>query len=80
MAATVSPGLRANISAAAPATCGEAMDVPDSKMYSPSCCGYVDPMFSPGAPRSTETAPKFEKPARVSLLVVAATQTTLLAV
>src|SRR6476619_3616424 len=62
--------------AAAAATYGAAMLVPDMYVYSE--CQKVDAMSSPGAARSTVLAPKLENDASLSLLVVAATERTLL--
>jgi hypothetical protein len=58
--------------AAAPVTCGVAIEVPLYETYlSP---GKVLRMLTPGAPRSTVLAPKLEKEARRSWSSVAATE------
>src|SRR5262245_2014789 len=61
-------------SAAAPETCGVAIDVP-LKMEKPPL-GTVERMAVPGAPRSTVVAPKLEKEDFASRLSVAATDNT----
>lgn len=65
-------GFLANSSAAAPETCGVAIDVPDFRPY--EVPRTVERMEDPGAPRSTEVSPQFEKLERVSELVVEATE------
>ncbi len=45
-------GFACSSSAAAPATCGEAIEVPLIVAYAPSSSGYVDRMRPPGAPMS----------------------------
>ena len=62
----------ADSKAAAPATCGVAIEVPLSDPY--VLAGSVLKIAVPGAPISTECAPKFEKLASASVLVVAATE------
>src|SRR4029079_11457346 len=47
--ATVQPGCRCSSSAAAPATCGEAMLVPSSNAHEPSWAGTEERMLTPGA-------------------------------
>src|SRR5262245_24412291 len=61
-------------SAAAPATCGVAIEVP-LKLAKPPL-RTVETMAVPGAPRSTLVAPKLEKEDLLSLLSVAATANT----
>src|SRR5829696_802732 len=61
--AGVELGLFALYSAAAPVTCGVAIDVPLIVLYPPPF--QVDRMHTPGAMRST-SVPKFEKSANVS--------------
>jgi len=51
----VVPGLSALYNAAAPVTCGVAIDVPLNDAYVP--LGVVDQIPLPGAPRSTVEAP-----------------------
>ena len=53
--ATVSDGSRAASSAATPAACGAAIDVPSAAAYCEPV--YVEMMFTPGAKRSTVVAP-----------------------
>src|SRR5215471_9127035 len=62
----------ASIRAAAPDTCGAAIDVPTPLPY--EFPGSVDGMLLPGAPMSTVFAPKFEKDASPSFSSVAATE------
>ncbi len=64
-----SPGGR---SAAAPATCGDAIDVPLIVFVAVSLVRQVEAMPEPGANRSRQL-PKLEKLARASVLVVAPT-------
>src|SRR5690606_18967142 len=45
-------GWACRYSAAAPATCGEAIDVPEFDPYAPPSSGSVDQIEPPGAPRS----------------------------
>ena len=66
-------GLRVKITPATPATCGVAIEVPDSVKYPPP--RRVDRTSTPGAAIST-SAFAFENDARVSLRSVAATETT----
>src|SRR2546427_10175417 len=61
-------------SAASPATCGVAIDVPEKKEY--VLFGVVLSTRTPGAPTSTVRAPKLENPAMPSLWSVAATAIT----
>ena len=56
ISAAVKWGYSALYSAAAPKTCGAAIDVPLNAPY-PLEVGSVDMMFSPGAPMSTTVAP-----------------------
>ena len=65
-------GLPARISAAAPATCGAAIEVPLSVAEALSPLMPADWMPSPGANRSTHL-PLLENDARLSPLVLAAT-------
>ena len=65
-------GLCDESSAAAPATCGDAIDVPLFVPY-PVPLNIVLTIPDPGAARSTFTGPKFENPERVSVEVDAAT-------
>jgi hypothetical protein len=50
------------------------MDVPLAERYSPA--GIDDQISLPGAAISTEFPPKFEKPERFPVLVIAATEIT----
>src|SRR3954453_1314705 len=61
--AGMAPGCADLYSAAAPVTCGAAIDVPLRVLNSPS--SHVEVMQTPGAMRST-AGPKFEKSASVS--------------
>src|SRR6266508_3555965 len=45
-------GLACNSSAAAPATCADAIDVPPNVLYAPLSSAHVERMRPPGAPRS----------------------------
>src|SRR3954454_14318981 len=63
------------MSAATPATCGVAIDVPDSVVYDEFDESYVDSTFTPAAAISTSLL-ALEKEARASLASVAATDTT----
>src|SRR4051794_38924499 len=64
--ATVRSGSAARTSAAPPATNGVAIDVPENPQYpevpQPDTTpgGTVEPMFTPGAARSTDAPPKLE--------------------
>src|SRR4051794_4160735 len=71
--AAVKPGFLPQISAATPATCGVAIDVPENETYPPP--RLVERMFTPGAAISTSLL-AFENDARASRLSVAATLTT----
>src|SRR5688572_24140727 len=51
IAAGVAPGWASRNSAAAPATCGDAIDVPLLTPYAPCSSGSVDRINPPGAPR-----------------------------
>ena len=64
------PGFWPRYSAAAPATCGVACDVPEIVCGGGVRAGPADTMFTPGAWRSTH-APQFENEARASLMSVA---------
>src|SRR3954453_17009909 len=63
------------MSAATPATCGVAIDVPDSDVYDVFDESYVESTFTPGAAISTSLL-ALENEARASLESVAATETT----
>src|SRR4051812_29747505 len=68
-------GLAWRYSAASPATCGVAIDVPEMTLVADGLPIHADLMLTPGANRSTQE-PQFENHARTSLLpvnVVAAT-------
>ena len=71
----VSSGFIAAISAAIPATCGLAIDVPLLSIYGPFILArrLVLRISTPGAATSTLFRPKFENGARVPSLPVAAT-------
>ena len=60
--------------AAAPATCGDAIEVPSYDAY--ELFGTVLVMATPGAPRSTVEAPNCENEASAPFRSVAATATT----
>lgn len=68
-----SPGLNAANSAAAPVTCGAAIEVPLDVPYELSVARVVLNMLDPGAARSVLIGPQFENPDRVSVLVEEAT-------
>ena len=75
VAATVAgaaPGVPCSTSAAAPVTCGVAIEVPLIVLVAVSDVSHEDVMFWPGAKMSTQV-PKFENEARASVLVVAPT-------
>ncbi len=61
-------------SAAAPVTCGVAMDVPLYELYPPST---VDHMALPGAPMSTVVTPYWENEEKPPVDVIDATAITL---
>ena len=71
-AAGVAPGWRPSTSAAAPATCGVAIEVPLSVAVALSLPAPAEGMFTPGARRSTQ-APSLENAARASVGPVAPT-------
>ena len=73
--AAVACGNAALASAAAPDTCGVAIEVPSRTLY--PLAGQVERIEAPGAARSTVARPTFENQARASRLSVAATETTL---
>jgi len=75
--ATERSGLYADNNAAAPATCGVAIDVPLSVAVEVFDELYVLNIPDPGAARSTLTGPKFEKPDLVSDELDEATDRTL---
>ena len=66
------PGVAPRISAAAPATCGAAIDVPLIVLVAVSLVIQAEVMFWPGAKMSVQV-PKLENEARASVLVVAPT-------
>jgi len=68
----VSAGSSPSSSAAAPATCGEAIDVPDSSSVAVSPVYQSETMSTPGANRSTHE-PRLENEARLSSRPDAAT-------
>ena len=70
--AGVVPGFDATISAATPATCGDAIDVPEMVLTAVSASIQLEVMPVPGAKMSTQV-PMFEYTARVSVLSVAPT-------
>ena len=70
--AGVASGSLCRWSAAIPATCGDAIDVPDSERIAVDEVRHADTMLTPGANRSTHV-PKFENDARMSVLPVAPT-------
>ena len=65
----LAPGLVSKKSAATPATCGDAIDVPEIVFVAVSLLDHADVMLEPGAKISTQV-PKFENEDRESLLVV----------
>src|ERR1044071_2171679 len=66
------PGLNCLYSAATPATCGEAIEVPLNVAVAVSELNQADKIPEPGAKMSKQV-PKFENEARASLVVVAPT-------
>jgi hypothetical protein len=68
----VNDGFWATARAAAPATCGVAMDVPLMVLVAVSLVNQAEVMFTPGAKLSRQV-PKLEKDARLSLMSVAPT-------
>jgi hypothetical protein len=70
--AGVSEGVVESNSAAAPATCGDAIDVPEMLLVADVLVLQADVMLEPGAKMSRQL-PKFEYDARASVLVVAPT-------
>lgn len=72
--AGVSAGVRDNNTAADPATCGDAIDVPEIVFAAVVDVYQAEVINDPGANRSRHR-PKFEYEARVSVLVVAPTVT-----
>ena len=64
--------MSARKSAAAPATCGDAIDVPLSEAVAVLLVYHAERIATPGAKRSTHE-PKFENEARRSALSVAPT-------
>src|SRR5262245_65711052 len=71
-AAGVADGLSSRYRAAAPTTCGAAIEVPLSVLTATSLVAYDDKMLWPGAQMSRH-APKFENPAFRSVIVDAPT-------
>lgn len=65
-------GFADNTSAATPATCGVAIEVPEMVFVAVFDLCHAEVMLDPGAKRSTHD-PKFEYDARASALVVAPT-------
>ena len=72
MAEGLDPGFADRYTAAAPATCGEAIDVPLIVAVAVVLVMYADVMDDPGALMSTHV-PQFEKEDLASVLVVEAT-------
>src|SRR5436305_2979902 len=70
--AGASPGFAARISAAAPATCGVAIEVPLIQAVAVSPLPWSDRMLTPGANRSTH-GPSLDHGARASCTSLAAT-------
>ena len=70
--AGVSEGFVESNSTAAPATCGDAIDVPEMLLVADALVLQADVMLVPGAKMSRQL-PKFEYDARASVLVVAPT-------
>src|SRR5690348_5739021 len=71
-AAGVAVGFADRNSAAAPVTCGVAIEVPLMVFVAVSLVAHEEVMLTPGPKRSTQV-PKFEKVARTSLMSLAAT-------
>lgn len=63
------PGFVSRNSAATPATCGAAIDVPEIVFVAVSLVFQAEVMLEPGAKISRQV-PKFEKDERASVLVV----------
>ena len=63
------PGFVSRNNAATPATCGDAIDVPEIVFVAVSLVLHADVILLPGAKMSTHV-PKFENEERVSLVVV----------
>ena len=63
------PGFASKNSAATPATCGVAIEVPEIVFVAVLLVFHDEVMFDPGAKISTQV-PKFEKDERASVLVV----------
>ena len=70
----LAPGLVCRYSAATPAVCGEAIDVPLIVFVAPADVYHAEVMLDPGAKMSTHE-PQFENEERASLLVVEPTVT-----
>ena len=64
--------MAASVTAAMPATCGDAIEVPDSTAVAVVEVYHAEVMLEPGAKTSTHE-PKFEYEARASVDVVAPT-------
>ena len=78
MASTVAVGVAASKRAATPATCGDAIEVPDHVALAVSEPLFEEVIASPGAKMSRHE-PKFENVARTSVAPVAPTVTALAA-
>ena len=63
------PGLASKNNAATPATCGDAIDVPEMVLVAVSLVRHAEVMLLPGAKMSTQV-PKLENEERASLVVV----------
>jgi hypothetical protein len=72
MSAGLSVGFALNSAAATPATCGEAIDVPEMVLMAVELFIHADVMDVPGAKMSRHE-PKFEYEARTSVRSVAPT-------
>jgi hypothetical protein len=70
--AGVAVGSDCNCSATTPATCGDAIDVPDKDRIALEDVLHADTMLTPGA-KTSKQAPKFENDARTSVLPIAPT-------
>src|SRR4051794_4975992 len=76
--AGVPNGLLCRYNAAWPATCGEAIDVPDNTAAAVSLVHQADVMFTPGSNTSTH-GPQLEKLARTSVLPLRPVAATVIA-
>ena len=63
------PGFASRKSAATPATCGDAIEVPEIVLVAVSLVLHDEVMFEPGA-KISKHVPKFENEERASVLVV----------